>query len=191
MGYFRAVTKFDLSKLKARLDGIANGLDGMETKIGFPSNLQYEDGTPVAFVATIQNYGAPAANIPPRPFMEPTASAQRDKWVTVAKDEVGKVVRGQKDAFQALDFLGTIAEIDVKATIADITEPELSPITVLLRKWKKEGRTITGKTVGEAAQAIRDGVNPGNDDKPLNATGYMQASVRHNVSKSSEDDFIV
>lgn len=182
------MTKFDLSKLKARLDAIGEGFDGMEAKVGFPSNIQYEDGTPVAFIATIQNYGAPASKIPPRPFMSPAFNKNKDKWVKVLADGVQKVAKGSGTAFDALDHAGRIAAIDVQVAIADIDSPELSPITVLLRKWKKEGRTITGKTVGEAAQAIRDGIDPGSDNKPLNASGYMLASVRHNVSKSSDEE---
>ena len=183
------MTQFDLSKLKARLEHIADGFDGMEAKVGFPSNIAYEDGTNVAFVATIQNYGAPAAKIPSRPFMEPTMAREKDKWTKVIARGVQKVARGESTPFDTLDLVGNVAALDIQETIADITEPELSPITVLLRKWKKEGRVITGRTVGQAARAISDGVDPGNDNKPLNATGYLQASVRYGVSKSDDEEF--
>ena len=183
------MTKFDLSKLKARIEGIANGLDGMETKIGFPSNIQYEDGTSVAYVATIQNYGAPAAKIPPRPFMEPSAAKHGDKWVKVLTQGISKVATGQSMPFDALDLTGRVAAEDVKQTIEEVTSPPLSPITLLLRDWRREGRTITGKTVGEAAAAIKAGVIPKAKNEPLTDTGFMIAAVQHNVSKSSDEDF--
>lgn len=189
MGFIRVTTKFDLSKLKASLDRVGNGFDGIEAKVGFPSNLQYEDGTSVAFVATIQNYGAPAAKIPARPFMEPTVERSKEKWTKLLSKGVGQVARGDSTAFDVLDLAGAVAAVDVQETITDIHEPELSAVTVLLRKWRKEGRTITGKTVGESAAAIAAGVDPGTDNKPLNATGYLLASVRHGVSKTDEEDF--
>ena len=74
--------------------------------------------------------------------------------------------------------------------IAEVYAPPLSPITVLLRKWKKDGRTITGKTVGEAAAAIKAGEDPGGDDKPLNATGLLIASM-HNAVNATGAEFSV
>ena len=59
----------------------------------------------------------------------------------------------------------------------------LSPITLVLRKWRREGKPITGKTVGEAAAAyaadptIINGVNA----DPLQDTGLLAASVQHAV----------
>ena len=64
--------QFNLDKIKATLDRVPEEFDGMVAQVGFPSGINYEDGTNVAYVATIQEFGAPEANIPPRPFMRPT-----------------------------------------------------------------------------------------------------------------------
>lgn len=168
---------------------MADGFDGMEVKIGFPSNIQYEDGTSVAFVATIQNYGAPAAKIPARPFMSPAFEKHKDKWQKVIASGVQKAALGNGNAFDTLDLAGRVAAEDVKQEIEEVTSPPLSPITLLLRDWRREGRTITGKTVGEAAAAIRDGVTPQAANEPLTDTGFMIASVTHGISKSSDEDF--
>ncbi|MFK2876894.1 hypothetical protein [Rhodanobacter hydrolyticus] len=159
----------------------------MVAQVGFPQGLEYEDGTPVAYVAAIQNFGAPAVGIPKRPFIEPAISDHKQDWVRLMGHGARKVGEGSLSAFDVLDGVGRMAVGDIQEEIASITSPELSPITVLLRKWMKEGRTITGKTVGEAAQAIEDGVDPGTDDKPLNATGFLIASVRNAVNKADAE----
>jgi hypothetical protein len=172
---------FDLSRLKQRLDSITAQAAGREVKIGWPQGKQYPDGTPVAYVAAIQNFGAPDQGIPPRPMLKPTIEQNKDQWGRIADGLVGQMVREQISGFDVLDTLGRTAAMDLQAFVGQITEPELSPVTVLLRQWRKEGRTITGKTVGEAAQSIEDGVTPGPDDKPLNDTGTLIASIRHAV----------
>lgn len=175
---------FDTSKIQAALSRLPKQFAGKEAKIGWGEGKAYPDGTPVAYVAAIQNFGAPDKSIPPRPFLKPTIEENKDRWGSVGKKLVQQVSTGNLDALDALEGIGAVAEMDLRATIAQITEPELSPITVLLRKWRKAGRTITGKTVGEAAHAIAEGVDPGSDNKPLNDTGYLLASVTHGVGSA-------
>lgn len=172
---------FDLSKLRVSLDRLPAQFAGREMKVGWPKGKEYPDGTPVAYVAAIQNFGAPERAIPPRPMLKPTIAENKDRWAKMADHLVGQVARGQLSAVDALDGIGRVAAMDLQTYIGQLNEPELSAVTVLLRKWRKEGRTITGKTVGEAAQAIKDGVDPGSDNKPLNDTGYLIASVTHGV----------
>ena len=175
--------KLDLTKIKTKLDKVPKEFNGKVAQIGFPKGIAYEDGTSVAYVAAIQEYGAPSRSIPPRPFIQPTIKAEKDKWVKIIEKYIPQVVLGKTTAFDALDLVGRVAVADIQETIAHVYSPALSPITVLLRKWRKEGRTITGKTVGEAANAIKEGASIGSDNKPLNDTGYMQASVTNAVNK--------
>lgn len=174
---------FDTSKMNAALSRLPKQFEGQQAKIGWPSGKEYPDGTSVAYVAAIQNFGVPEKSIPPRPMLKPTVAENQDRWAGVMKHLTRQVANGELDAVDALDGMGRVAAMDLQATIAQINEPALSPITVLLRKWRKEGRTITGKTVGEAAAAIAEGEEPGTDSKPLNDTGYLIASVTHGVGK--------
>lgn len=174
---------FNLDKINARLSNVPRQFEGKVAQFGFPKGAEYEDGTSVAYVAAIQNYGAPEVGIPPRPFMEPTVKDHQAEWVKLLAAGVKKVGDGGLTAFDVLDGVGRMAVADIQEEIAHISEPALSQVTVLLRKWRKEGRTITGKTVGEAAAAIAAGVDPGSDNKPLNDSGLMIASVRNAVNK--------
>lgn len=134
----------------------------MVAQIGFPSGANYEDGTSVAYVATIQEFGAPAVNIPPRPFMRPTVAQQKDTWVKILSQDVPKVAAGKMSAFDALDKVGIQAAADIQTTISNIYSPPNSPETI-----RQKGSS-----------------------KPLIDTGYMYASVQNGVNKAGSD-FVV
>jgi len=156
-------------------------------QIGIPKSAVYENGESVAYIASIQEFGAPSVKIPPRPFFRPTAEEKQGKWIDIIKHLAPNVVKGEMSGFDVLDTVGRVAALDIQDTVAGIYTPALSPITVLLRKWRKAGEKITGRTVGEAAFAIANGVNPGNDNKPLNDSGYMIASIRSAVAKKDSE----
>jgi hypothetical protein len=47
----------DLSRVMAKIDAIGEGFANREAKVGWFSSDKYEDGTPVAYVAAIQEFG--------------------------------------------------------------------------------------------------------------------------------------
>ncbi len=173
--------QIDLGKINARLSRIPDEFKGKVAQVGIPAGLAYEDGTSVAYVAAIQEMGAPDVKIPERPFFKPAIAQHSDEWSAIMRGMVPKVGAGEITADEVLDAVGITAVADIQQAIADVDSPTLSPITVMLRKWRKDGRTITGKTVGEAAAAVDKGEDPGGDDKPLNDTGLLIASVRNAV----------
>ena len=131
----------------------------MVAQIGFPSGANYEDGTSVAYVATIQEFGAPAVNIPARPFMRPTVARQKDQWVKILSNDVPKVAMGKMSAFDALDKVGIVAAADIQTTISSIYSPPNSPATI-----RQKGSS-----------------------KPLIDTGLMLASVSNAVNRAGSD----
>lgn len=149
----------NLDKIKARLESAPQEFEGMVAQVGFPSGINYEDGTSVAQVAAIHEFGAPAANIPPRPFIQPTVLAKKDEWVNVISKSIPKVVMGKATAFDVLDLVGRVASADIKETITKIESPPLSPITI-----KRKG-----------------------SKKPLIDTGLMLATVQSAVNKAGSD----
>lgn len=168
----------DFAKIKAHLDGISEGFVDKEAKAGWFDSARYPDGTPVAYVATIQEYGAPEVNIPPRPFLAPTIEKRKDAWVKLLSQGVKAVARGGYSADQVLEGVGLQVAGDIQAGIASVTGPALSNVTLLLRKWRREGKTIAGKTVGEAAAAIKAGASiEGVNADPLRDSGLMVATV--------------
>ena len=173
-----------LARIQYKLEAIPKEFDGMVAQVGIPIGETYESGVTVATIAAIHEFGAPGAGIPARPFIIPTAKKERAKWSKIIATGIKKVIKGNATVFDVLNVVGIQAEADMQTMVASISSPALSPITVLLRKWRKNGRTITGKTVGQAARAIADGEDPGSNNTPLNDTGYMIKSINHAVNKA-------
>lgn len=182
----------NLDKIKAKLDRLPDQFEGKVAQVGIPVGQQYEDGTTVAYVAAIHEFGAPEVKIPARPFFRPTIQEKKTEWVRIMKHGAKMVSDGNWTAEDALDLIGEKAAKNIIETVSNIYEPELSPVTVLLRKWRKENfgndrSKITGRTVGEAAAAIANGEDPGSDNKPLNDSGKMVASITYAVNKEGAE----
>jgi hypothetical protein len=155
---------------------------------------QYEDGTNIAYVAAIQEYGAPAANIPARPFLSTTSAAQRKEWTKLMGEGIAAVAAGQLTADALMEAIGSRMAGDIKKTISEIQEPALSPITVMLRGMRSHDKDlkVTGKTVGEAARRVANGDdNYGATTKPLipanaeGGTGLLLSSISHRAVDGS------
>jgi len=149
----------NLDKIKATLDRVPEEFNGLVAQVGLPSGINYEDGTPVAQVAAIQEFGAPAKKIPPRPFIRPTVAEQKEQWTKIIAKSIPKVVEDKMTAFDVLDLVGRVAAADIQTKISSIYSPPLSPITI-----KRKGSS-----------------------KPLIETGLMLASVSNAVNKAGSD----
>lgn len=159
-------------------------LDGLRTRVGWFETNKYPDGTPVAYVASIQEHGY--GPIPPRPYFRPTIAAQSAAWRDLITRASKGVVTGKRTAFQAMDLLGLQAAGDVRKTISEITSPPLSLLTLQARKRRKEGGKVTGKTLGELAGKGRDKGPPdvsGVSTKPLVDTRILLPTLTHITSK--------
>ena len=153
------MAQLNLEKIKATLERVPDEFDGMVAQVGFPSGINYEDGTSVAYVATIQEFWAPEVRIPPRPFMRPTVAAHKREWSKLIAKGIPQVVIGKMTAFDVLDLVGIKAAADIQTTIASIYSPPNSPATI-----KRKGSA-----------------------KPLVDTGLMVASVQNAVNKTDSE----
>ena len=175
---------FDLAKINAVLSRIPEQFNGKEAKVGwFPAQYATGDHPYVAYVAMIQEMGAPEVGIPARPFIRPAIEKHQSEWVQTMADGAKGVLHGMITADAVLTGVGAKAVNDIKTQISLGDVEPLSPVTLVLRKWRREGVPITGKTVGEAAAAYKadpsiiDGVNA----DPLRDTGLLSASVTNVV----------
>ena len=131
-----------LNKLKQNKGGI---------KIGFLPGSKYPDGTPVAKVAVIQEFGT--SDIPPRPFLYPTVEKHRAKWV----DKLGEALRlNDYDGKKALNVIGMIAVGDVKDAIKAVTTPPLkeSSIKARNRQYKTKSKNTSTKPLIDTGQML-------------------------------------
>lgn len=85
-------------------------------------------------IAAIQEFGAPAAAIPPRPFFRNMVASKSDEW----PDGVAQaLVSSNYDAEKALGIVGAAIEGQLKQSIIDTNEPALKPATVARKGFDK------------------------------------------------------
>lgn len=139
-------------------------LDGKVAKAGWFASSVYPTGTPIATVAAVHEFGAPAKNIPPRPFMRPTIARESDNWKKIMSSGAKAILHGNASIDQVMNAVGMKAAGDVAKTIASITQPPLKAATIAARARKRKDKTITATL-----------------KKPLVDTALMIGSVTHVV----------
>ncbi|MGO7089488.1 hypothetical protein AB9E14_23720 [Rhizobium leguminosarum] len=169
-------------KLAAALAEIAKNVSkASSVDIGFLEGATYPDGKSVPEIAAIQEFGAPKAGIPPRPFFRTMISAKSPEW----PDAVGNLlVSNGYDAAKTLGQTGEAIKGQLQQSIIDTFNPPLSPVTLMLRKMRAEDPdlVVTGKTVGEAARRVKAGESTeGVSTKPLVDSGVLLSSVDYEV----------
>ena len=124
--------------------------------VGFFDTAVYPDGTPVAYVATIQEFGH--GKIPPRSFMRSTISEQREAWQKTLAQGARRVLADKLTVDQMLEAFGMQAAGQIKEKIASIMAPGLADVTISARLRRNNTST-----------------------KPLVDTGYLISSVDSKV----------
>lgn len=145
--------------LSAHLTQALGELARKQARVGFFDTAHYPDGTPVAYVATIHEFGHGA--IPPRPFMRPTVEAQRAAWRETLRKGAKAVLNGRLDVHEMLQQFGMQSAGDVRQTLAAVTDPPLKQSTLDARQSRK--------------------ATPGVSDKPLVDTGLLIQSISSDV----------
>lgn len=140
---------------------IKNLKEKTNLQVGWFENSRYDDDTPVAAVAAQNEYGAPDRNIPPRPFMRPTVTEHEKEWVNTFSKLIKK-----STLTNSFEQLGLVVSGQIRAKIASIWEPPLSPVTIRNRL----ARYSTGTKGAKSSIS-----------KPLVDTGVMISSVSYKV----------
>ena len=145
------------------LSNTANFFGGHKVEAGFFESAKYADGTPVAYIAAIQEFGYPEGNIPSRPFFRNAIKANEQKWGEAAKRLIVSAIEGKISESQALEQLGAMIKGDIQESIIDGDFESLKQSTLDARQSRK-------RTAGVA-------------NKPLIDTGHMMRSVDYVVEK--------
>lgn len=158
-----------------------------QLQVGWFEGAKYDDNTPVAGVAALNEFGSKTA--PARPFFRPAIADNKDKWSSVFEDRAKQWINGSGDYEGVLRTVGLAAEADVKDAIVSGDHLALSPVTLALRKLRNDGVKIGGKVVGSVAAAVAEGKTgagelgePFANQDPLRETGYMIATLTHEVT---------
>ena len=182
-----------LGDLMAKIEGLGN----KQAKAGFFESSKYEDGTPVAYIAAIQEFGAhidhpggtpykivngravfvskaEGAGLPvtkPHPIVIPPRPFMRP---TVAREQ---------DAWLGLLRSGAKAALKGTVTAEDVMERVSARAAGDIKKTITEVNSppLAKSTIAKRRAALSDKKTIGNLDKPLVASGIMLASVTNVV----------
>lgn len=168
---FRAV----LTKMAAKLS------KSNTVRIGFLEGSTEPDGTSIPMIAAIQEFGAPKAHIPPRPFFRNMIHEKSPEW----PDEIAHNLKATDYNIPVtLDRMGQGIAGQLQESIINTFEPPLSPVTVMLRGMKSHDQSlvVTRKTVEEARARVKAGLtNYGASTKPLIDSGNLLNAVGYEV----------
>lgn len=166
------------------LESIIAKLDKTSVEVGWFETSKYENGTPAAYVAAIQEWGyqGGGTNIPPRPFLRPAQADHAKDWAQRAMKEAQQVINGKESTDDAASKLGAEIEGDILEAIIAPHQP-LSRITLLLRKWRDEGIQINKSTVERARRELakNPNISVSKNQTPLDDTNYMISSLTYEV----------
>ena len=139
-----------LDRLRPRLVG-----DNRVVNVGVPEGKREEDGTPVAMIAAVHEFGSPSQGIPERPFLRVAVQRNRQKYVRLNRINLVKMLRGQATVEQALGQLGEMAKGDVQTEIRSGDFAPLKPATIK-RKGSSRPLIDTGQMVQSIAWELGD-----------------------------------
>lgn len=106
-----------------------NSSSAKRVDVGFFRGATYPDGTPVATVAAVQEFGN--SRVPARSFMRTTIAEKARLWPKAGE----AILRATGcNVRQALETMGGEAASDMQDRIRAITEPALSPATIKKRR---------------------------------------------------------
>lgn len=166
-------------------------LQDANVRVGWFEGMHYDDkaSTPVAYVAAINELGPNK-----RPFMQPTADKQDQAWGELMGQVSKQVVTGKRDVEWALGMIGETVVADIRDTIANITAGGgLSTITRIARAYRRDGKEVTGKTIGEIAALIKsdpskaESIASTQRDTPLNDYGVMFDTLSYSVNGNAPE----
>lgn len=166
----------DLGKIARALSDRAKLFDGAVVKVGLPAGKNYPDGTSIAYVGAIHEFGAPEVNIPSRSFMRSTRTAKADAWAKDMAEGAKAVVQRRISLYGMLDAVGAVAAADIVQTIANTIPPPLKPATVQarIRRARKTNPKFGAKSL------------PVTISQPLNDTGALIAHISYGTGPEGE-----
>lgn len=103
-------------------------------KVGFLEGATYPDGTSVALVAAVNEFGAPSRGQPPRPFFRNMITANQGSWAGA----VANLMKANgNDVKKTLDLTGQGIKGQLQQSITDLVDPPLAASTVAAKGFDK------------------------------------------------------
>jgi hypothetical protein len=166
----------DYSKIARALSERAELFEGAVAKVGIPMGATYPDGTSIAYVGVIQEFGAPEQKIPSRSWLRSTRNKKRGDWAKSLAEGSKAVVQRRISLDSMLEAVGAVAAADVVQTIADTIPPPLKPATIQarIRRSRQANPSFGKKSM------------PVTISQPLNDSGALIAHVASGTGPAGE-----
>jgi len=126
------------------------------------------DGTSMALIASVHEFGSEKAGVPERSFIRATVDDKREEYTTVLRRIAAAAMRGGS-VRAGLHRLGLLVTADIQRTIRERIPPPLAEATIAKRL----------KRLGKSGQPKNDRFG---GFTPLVDTGRLINSIRHEVS---------
>lgn len=152
----KIIKDLDHAKIQAFLDRAKSA--ARQVNVGFPDNGAKEaDGTSVAMIAAVQNFGSPEQGIPERPFLTQAITKNQLNFIKLNRKNILKILEDKMTSEDALGQLGAYAAGQVQVEIKTGEFQELSPRTIARRK-KNSTRPLydTGQMVQSVTYVLVD-----------------------------------
>lgn len=108
--------------------------DGELLRLGFLEGATYPDGTPVAYIAAVNEYGNPANNQPPRPFFRRMIAEKSPGWGA----KMAKVMQAAGcDVDVAFGRMGEGIRGQLQESIRQLQDPPLAEATIAAKGFSK------------------------------------------------------
>lgn len=121
------------SKLEEALEKYMSGT-AVTLRAGILEEAKYPDGTQVAQVGYIQEFGAAEAKIPPRPFFRAVINEGKQTWPSIL---AAGVEHYQGDVKSALALLGEQIVGELSQSVRDWSSPPNAPATIARKGFNK------------------------------------------------------
>lgn len=121
----------------------------MAVTIGVHGDAGEEDGTPLAVIASANEYGTEDGHIPERSFIRSTVDEEMPNLKTIRNRVLVKVVAGQLTPRQAISLIGAYLQGKIQEKIASGVPPPNAPATIAAK-----GSSTTLIDTGRMRQAI-------------------------------------
>lgn len=133
----------------AKVLATLEGLDGLEGKVGWFESARYPGGTPVAYVATIHEFGT--GRIPARPFMRPAVADHGGEWLGLIGQGVKASMMGGPSPAEVLELVMLQAAGNVAEKIQSLPplDPKSSAVTI-----KRKGHSKALIDTGQMFQSV-------------------------------------
>jgi hypothetical protein len=127
-----------------KLEKLLNDIDKKVGKVGWFDTAKYPNGTSVAYVAAIQEFGVPEKNIPPRLGMRTTIKLNAGVWRDTTNRLVKKMLKDDLPVDYVFETIGLKAAGDFKKTIKNVVDPPIKEKTIEARQRKYADKKTEG-----------------------------------------------